>query len=293
MNAKTMVRWLALFLVLPVVASAEPVESRVALTRRHKQATVRYRPLTLPLLDRVRVDGVSQGNLNDCTLIASMAAIAHSRPELIKHMIRPSERLGWIDVAFGGKAARRDLKRGKASEQIVSVRNDAVYQNDQPLYAFDPEKGSSWGSLIEKAYAKYWGGAKGYEALDHGGLVETAMECLAGGSVRTIEVFPEAANDPKNQQGIWREVNRALECHLPTALLSPERGQQQPGGRNVHAWHTYALVGAKTRGEEPWVQLYNPHANKISPRGKFFEMPLQEFVASFQQMFVSQPESEL
>ena len=288
-DLKIPLHFVVLLSLVPLPVSAQRVEPRVAVAARHRNVNINFKAMKKPLFHGVGAADIRQGELNNCTLVGSMAAVAHSRPDVIKRMIVPSERLGWLNVAFGGKAARRNLPKNDLASGTVSINNEVAFAYGEPLYAFDASAQSSWVSMVEKAYAKLYGGAKGYEALDHGGLAETALSRLTGGNVSVIRLFPEAAKSRENQQSLWKEITHALDNRLPTTLLSPARGEQLPGGLGIFPWHTYALVGAKTHSGAAWVELYNPHCSSILDRGKFFKMPLEEFAASFEEMFVANP----
>jgi|GEM_PF-2834076 hypothetical protein len=280
-----------LAILTPAPTVAEPVQDKIPVARAHRGVGLRYRRIEAPLFCRLGPGNVRQGKLNDCNLAGSMAAVAHARPDHIRQMVVPASPLGWLRVAFGGKAARQDRRRRLADNEVMVTPDVPFSHLNKPGYARDYEGRSSWPAVLEKAYAKKFGEGKGYEALNHGGPIALVFDRLVGGNSKVEEFFRDAHGDDRYQKQIFEEIAEAAEAQKPMAVLAPRAGDQYAAGRNVVPWHVYAVLGASsTQAGIQQVDLYNPHANPTKTRGRFFSMPIHEFLASFVELVIAQPE---
>ncbi len=113
-------------------------------------------------------DDVAQGAEGDCYLMAALASLAESDPDVITQAIAP--------MGDGTYAVR--FYRGGAE---VYLRIDADLPNLfwEVIYADLTPDGELWVSLMEKAYAQFRTGANSYASLE-GGWMDPVYEELTG-----------------------------------------------------------------------------------------------------------------
>ncbi|MCC6261729.1 MAG: WXG100 family type VII secretion target [Anaerolineales bacterium] len=121
----------------------------------------------------IDINDVDQGLLGDCYLIASIAAIAQQRPDLIRQMIR--------DNGDGTYTVTLYIKnKFLGFERTGFTKNEYTITIDGSEYArLGDEIGMEqevWVQIIEKAYAQMHGT---YQDIE-GGLPHNALEILTG-----------------------------------------------------------------------------------------------------------------
>lgn len=116
----------------------------------------------------IHPNDVSQGQVGDCYLIASLASLADQNPEAIRKMIKANG-----DGTFTVTLYVRN-EHGLLIPHEVLV-NPRKHPGDHVNFADDGSE--AWPLLIEKAYAQLYGG---YEEIGKGGLLTTALEALSG-----------------------------------------------------------------------------------------------------------------
>lgn len=239
----------------------------------------------------IAASNIEQGSLNDCHLVAAMAAVAQPRPDLIERMVLPTHNKGWYRVVFEGEKTKTSKRFPKSprTEKSAIVTAEVPYNSyGRRLYAASPSRQTIWTALIEKAYAKYYGGGQGYKKLDKGDLLETSFERLVGGSTQKIKLTPDFFVEKEYREQLWRDLTHAVRKFKPVAVSSPKRKDQHPEGSDVRPWHCFAVTWAGMRNGERMVYLYNPHATH-EHRGNHFAMTLKEFNASFTELIISTP----
>ena len=122
---------------------------------------------------------VTQGGLGDCYLLASIAAVALQKPELLEQMIRDNGD-GTYTVTFYEKKKILGLFDNGFEKTEILVTDVFPIQNGTPLYAkygdVTPDQNEVWTMVLEKAYAQWKGG---YPDID-GGFPHDAMEAITG-----------------------------------------------------------------------------------------------------------------
>jgi hypothetical protein len=122
---------------------------------------------------------VRQGNLGDCYLLASMAAIARQNPDAIRRLIRDNGD-GTYTVTLYRNSRPLRFWRPEYIPVEVEVTPEFPAVDGRPVFA-QPDDGSGshqelWTLLVEKAYAQQRGG---YGDLE-GGWGHVAMSSLTG-----------------------------------------------------------------------------------------------------------------
>lgn len=133
--------------------------------------------------DSVDANDIRQGALGNCYLLSAMSVIAHSRPNLLKKIFHPACREYRKDGAYvvmmysGGKPV------------LITVDDFFAANNNQahPYVKVTRDKDelrSIWPMIVEKAYAKMFGGYPSTE----GGPVDGALADLTNGVPQRLEL---------------------------------------------------------------------------------------------------------
>lgn len=131
----------------------------------------------------VHPNDISQGQLGDCYLLASLGAIALQNRSIIENAIRDNGD-GTYTVTFHQRTNKSwyEFWRGEYETVEITVNNEfGTDANGNPVFA-KPGDGTGdqrelWPMIIEKAYAQWKGG---YQQIGHGGWPHEAMEALTG-----------------------------------------------------------------------------------------------------------------
>mgnify|MGYP006289000415 CR=1 FL=1 len=127
----------------------------------------------------VEPNDVHQGNLGDCFLLASMAAIARQNPEAIRRMIRDNGD-GTYTVTLYRNSRPLRFWQPEYTPVEVEVTQEFPAVDGEPVFAQPGDGGGAqqelWTLLVEKAYAQQQGG---YGDLE-GGWGHTAMSAMTG-----------------------------------------------------------------------------------------------------------------
>ncbi len=229
-------------------------------------------------------EDVVQGNLDNCPVAATLAALAHARPEVIQNML--SEQHARVRSRVHGDPQGRYPHE---SRRLITVR----LPGGQPVrvsgllwrmwgnvaYARSASGSISWMSYIEKAYASQFSG--GYQTLarvgeEAPGIPDTreVFAALTGSWMMAYLVedtlfHADGAADALRAGTLEELLARARA--RPTIAAS--RNELPPEGR-IEANHSYAVLGFR-RGA---VQLRNPRGGPHAT----FQIPFELFRQAFQ-----------
>jgi hypothetical protein len=190
---------------------------------------------------------VLQGGVGDCYVLAHLASMASTRPDVIRNMIRP--------LGDGQYAVRLyDYDTGKQVEVVVSNRFHGQLDGDgvlAPTYAKhgNGERPELWVALVEQAVAKRAGGYQGIDGVDTNNA-ERAVYAVTGVN-RTTTMFDGLSNDA----AALRLLGLA-ETGVPT-YVATKRTVVDP---TLDSGHAYAVLRVSEAGD---VLLYNPHGGDI------------------------------
>lgn len=224
-------------------------------------------------VDGISADDFTQASLGNCALLASLASVAHSRPDLIEDMIQDNHD-GTYTVRFYSDDG--------------SQRHEVVVDDQLPLtasgsrgYTQARDKSELWLSIIEKAYAVYRGGS--YDAIESQSPA-VVLTHLTGGKK---SVYGTQHGDDR----IYGQLERALgEGRFVVAgtnpitdnPATPEREKNDPA---FVAPHAYSVLAVHERDGEKFVVLRNPWGrHEYGSDGKndgTFEVPLAVFTEQF------------
>ncbi len=208
---------------------------------------------------------VDQGNLGNCWLLSSFAAVAARYPNIIRSMITPAG-----SVVQNGQTV--NLYKVRFYDQSGTARYLTV-DNRLPgggNYYERVENGVLWASLAEKAYALANGlgyvksqsvGVNSYKSLE-GGLPTWALQAITGWSSEAFYV------DPDHLASAW--ASGKIIC-LGTSA--------NPGDSSIAPGHAYAIVGYNSSSSSPFL-IYNPWGDTEILNGKIGQYFAGAFRAS-------------
>lgn len=192
----------------------------------------------------VDYDDVSQGQQNNCFLMAGIAAIAKNNPQAIHDMVKENR-----DAKGNVTSYTVNLyKDGKKTE--VNVHPSELLKNG----ANPADNGEVWVSVIEAAYAKLNGGTKVWEK---GGSALSALETLTGrkGSTQSVD----------GKSYTFDQLQKDFNAGKNITLLTPGKEEDKKGKvagspYNLNNWHFYVVekVYVDDKTGKQMVQLYNP-----------------------------------
>lgn len=194
---------------------------------------------------------VVQGNLGDCFFLSSLAAVAGTRPELLKRAIREN-RNGTFTVTFR-QITRTRIKAVPITvdAELPATRRGLAFGRGLQLSARGEEL---WPAIFEKAYAAWKGG---YHRLNQGGFADEALSALTGkrASRFTLAAMSEAR--------LWATLTAAVLERRPIVTGTPSwavlgRLTGRADHRGLIDAHAYAIVGVSERGGARKVTLYTP-----------------------------------
>ncbi len=192
----------------------------------------------------VCANDVKQGAIADCYFVSSLAAVAHTRPNVIRDAVR--------DNGDGTYRVRLHDENGKPRNITVDGQ---LYEGGggNPRYAKGTDSKELWVPLMEKAYAQMKGG---YEAIGNGGSGGAAMQAITG---KPSEYTKNAGT---NADTLFAQLREATQHNRPIAANTFSEGQAKKDkayqANGLSNWHVYTVLGAEEVGGERWVNLRNP-----------------------------------
>jgi hypothetical protein len=218
-------------------------------------------------------DGASAGDvvqgqngsryLGDCWLLASLAALAHTQPQVLEQAV--------TDHGDGSYTVRL-FRSGESTPDEVRVSGALPRTADgRDAYAQRQDPAELWVGIIEKAFASWMGG---YGRLD-GGIPGDALTALTGEETSTVD---GGAGD-MGEQLRDGAASGAPMVAASAAHLSLAQGGIVPG-------HAHTVLDVSESGGQTWVTLRDPFA-EYEPGGNgardgVFKLTLEELQQRFQ-----------
>ncbi len=215
-----------------------------------------------------KMEDVQQGYIADCNLIASMAAVAKQRPDVIKNMFKDLGD-GTVEVTLHTTPAGKIVAPGAAGAQSHTYRvtKDLPSVNGKtPTYAKGKDNGMLWPALLEKAYAIHKKNGK-YQGLNKGGQPAEAMEVITGKKAQSYQ------STSKTDDALITGIDTALKNKKPVTATSMSKDALKNDAalktladdKQVFPWHVYTVEGV----EDGKIKLYNPwgrrHPKPLTP----------------------------
>lgn len=185
--------------------------------------------------DGPEYNDIRQGNLGDCYLLASLASVAESDPNMIKQMVAP---LG------DGTFVVRFFKNGQATYLRVDA-DLAVNGGSSLSYARLSPDGEMWVAVVEKAYAHFRYGQNSFSSIE-GGWMGTVYNEVSGVNY-LYRWTTGAAGDLANYM-----TSHLGSGHAVTVASNPSPGNPIAGS------HAYMVKSVESSGGTTYVTVYNP-----------------------------------
>ncbi|HEX8524805.1 MAG TPA: C2 family cysteine protease [Tepidisphaeraceae bacterium] len=177
---------------------------------------------------------VQQGDIGDCYLLATLAAVAQTDPAAIRQTV--------VDLGDGTYAVR--FRRG-GNDVYVHVDADLPsWSKNNLAYADFGADGSMWAAVIEKAFALYRSDEASYSSIDTGWMTE------AFGALGLKSTSYDSAYAISGKLEEMLKQNEAITYATAEA----------PAGSNLMSYHAYSVdhVVRNTFGGISAVVLRNP-----------------------------------
>ncbi|XP_064458615.1 calpain-9-like isoform X2 [Ornithodoros turicata] len=191
---------------------------------------------------------VEQGELGDCWLLAAISCLSNTARFLDR--VVPSDQ--GFGAGYCGLFRFRFWKFGEWTEVIIDDRLPTHRGRLVYMHSSDPSE--FWAALLEKAYAKFYGG---YDQLQQG-YTGRALQDLTGGVAQTFQMAN--IDSPTAFAMVSSAVPRST---LMAACIIPEHSKPPARLNNgLYTQHAYSVTGiAKVRvkqGEVTLIRLRNP-----------------------------------
>lgn len=233
----------------------------------------------------VIVDGASfspehlnQGELGDCWFVASIAVLASRANAFLSNVILTSD----IDPTGAGVYAVRFWTSGHWEDVYVDdmfpVLNEAFWDPDEkkifggggmdiadkrygtPVFLKSDSHNEFWGSLLEKAYAKYLGS---YQRMVSGQMHDFLPAVIPYSIGKLIDL--ERARDGSVAAEIWASLMGFVQQNalLGAGSRSPPKGgiSNPVNAQGIVLGHAYSILRAVDVGGIKLLQLRNPWGN--------------------------------
>lgn len=232
----------------------------------------------------VRAKDVAQGYLANCFFPAAVGAIAHTRPDAIKNMVRKND-----DGTFTVTFKKWIWQRGSYKDVEIKVDGDLwCRSNGEPLYGTShntPKTADAmemWYPIVEKAHAIWKNGT--YKKMGNGGHACDVFENILG-------MWPEYEEITKQKpNAVWKIIKRACDDDVPmSAATYGEKKEALYTNTGVHSDHCYTVLGyGETRTGKRFVKLRNPWGEGEPARNGHddgvFKMPLDTFCRLYESL---------
>jgi hypothetical protein len=200
--------------------------------------------------DGAKATDVTQGQIGDCYLPASVAAIAHHVPghfeNMIKQKIEVDPNTGtekiWFEVTF----QERTWENGeyKFKPVVQSVDADLFVRSwGGPLYGADDgprgiEDMELWWPILEKAYADWKGD---YNTIGDGGHMSNVFRDMLGVETGSMSISGWSSSTPEE---IWNKIVESVDAKRPVGAGTHGHDQDAIyANTGVYSNHAYSILG--------------------------------------------------
>ena len=222
----------------------------------------------------VHPNDVSQGQLADCYLIATIAELALVAPDVLERGIEARGK-GTYAVTF-----HQQRGRSRGFEKVTVVvddkfpcKNGGDAKSPAPLFCQpgdrDGDDHELWPMLYEKAYAQWKGG---YSAIGNGGSAAEALQAITGKKSETFT--PDAIG--------FEDLAKRIRQKQAVVAGTPKEGEHAlfKNDTLVH-WHGYYVVGADSKART--ITVRNPWGWD----GNGITLAWDDFRATFKDVYVN------
>lgn len=238
-------------------------------------------------IDEPKADDVRQGAIGNCYFPAAMAAVAATRPDIIKNMIKDNGD-GTYTVKFTPSSSY-----GGASRPVEIKVDGDLYARSYggPIYGGSlggstaPDKMELWFPLIEKAYAQ-WKGS--YDSIGNGGVAGQVMSEVMGKGYKYENITAT------NKDRIYEMIKTAAANKQPMAAGTyGTEDAAKYTNTGVYAHHAYSVLGVEEENGTKYVKVRNPWGqSEHGSDGKndgFFRIELSKFAELYRAVHIVNP----
>jgi len=196
--------------------------------------------------DEIDINDIQQSGLGNCAFLASTVALAHTRPELIKKMIRDNQD-GTYTVTFHRKVT--DASGTEKTEPVEVTVDLTLPSSDLKSDPSGDEKDGAkevWTLVLEKAYAKYKGS---YGVVDEGEFPSETLYDLTG--IKSPGVRTSSVSEA--------DFRRHLAAKRPMVVQTAHGNEENLKPFKLVQPHAYAVMDLKTDDKgQHFLILHNP-----------------------------------
>jgi hypothetical protein len=230
----------------------KPVNLEQAFSRYRKH--IQNAPKELFAKDSPKREGISQGRLGDCFVIAPIGMFVTQHPNRLKGMIDQIID-GSCLVNFPGV---KPVRVPKLTEAQIALGSSA---GEQGL----------WLNMMEEACAmelRTLTGKKSAVAMDlisSGGTTAKIIQMLTGHSVESTHLQPADTKERAKVEAEVRRVLTAVHKDKIIACATTSHTKKEDATPGIATGHAYGIVDYNTATD--MVTLWNPWGNKLEPKG--------------------------
>ncbi|KAL2288831.1 hypothetical protein FJTKL_03485 [Diaporthe vaccinii] len=224
-------------------------------------------------IDGFGTSDVQQGQLGDCSWLASAAALCNVDGHMDKICVAREEECGvygfvffrdreWIYTVVDDNLCLNSKDFDDASSSVYDPsgkiakkwKDDNQTGSQALFYAKCEDSNETWLPLLEKAYAKVHGD---YEAIE-GGWPGEGVEDMSGGIATTINL-----NRILSKERLWQELLRANKDFIFTISTPGAQGDDSDARNGLTSQHAYTVLEAVEHEDENgksvrFVRIRNP-----------------------------------
>ena len=201
----------------------------------------------------VHPNDISQGALGDCYLVASLAAIALQRPDLIQQMVRDNGDGTYTVTFYQRKRVLGIIETSEFEAVNITVSAEDLGKGISPQ---EGDQGELWGAIVEKAYAEWKGG---YKEIGEGGYPWEALEELTGVPSKTYSPQDLTITDLAQALEEDQAVAVATKHDWDAVLFDiPDITDSHPLYKNNELVSDHAYYVSRVDEENGLVYLRNP-----------------------------------
>ena len=227
----------------------------------------------------VHYNDIGQGSLNDCYLLAGMAALVNEDWSQIAHNFITDE-----GTYYNVKKLMNPFTGIWSND--LQVQKSSLFENGYDMAQlsgdFDPTTGAAevWTIVLEKAYAQMIGG---YGIIDGNNLPHLMYRAIMG--IASPEPGIETQNMTNNE--IWNEIDDVWGDHPVVLNTNPNQPQDSPLGGT----HSYVVIGRVEIDSDgdgiidvKRLKLYNPWPGEEN--AELIELDISELKSTIGEIYV-------
>ncbi len=242
-----------------------------------------YAPLEDGKTDKILISGLNQNGFGNCAFMAALGATFGTIDKNLtdanvkeSEILKVTESDGNYTLTFysSSTGAAKDVT---VDNQVVTKTNGYLFGAKWPSqFAVKPEQAKDkpiWGSIFERAYAKFRGeetGNNGYDVTGNGDWPGDALKRLTGKAVTTTYLQPSQVKQGNNSSTqsltdksneVFNSIKTALDQGRYVATWTIGGGNDTKALYNgvLYQSHAYSIHNAYEEDGQKLILLRNPH----------------------------------